>query len=66
MSYSKQLTRCGRETVDEVNELGLGVRWAPGTAAKCGGLSTARRTMVLSVASVEMTLLFYSDEPFTG
>jgi hypothetical protein len=26
--------------------------------AKCGGLSTARRTMKLSVASVEMTLSY--------
>jgi hypothetical protein len=31
---------------------------------KCGGLSTARRTVKLSAASVEMTILF-GEGPFT-
>jgi YVTN family beta-propeller protein len=33
---------------------------------KCGGLSTARRTMRLSVASVEMTLLFWEEGQWVG
>jgi hypothetical protein len=37
------------------------------TNAKCGGLSTARQTIKLSVASVEMTLLLGGrDAAFLG